>query len=127
MNFLKRQLEDPARFARIKRWFYISLVVIVVAEVLVLLAPIVFPNSIPSPPGQTNTGTDVDTEQKTTGQEDLDPAIITTVEEHHHFWFEKWIPAWGSLYGLASCVAIIVVSKFLGKVWLMRREDHYDA
>ena len=28
---------------------------------------------------------------------------------------------------LASCVAIIVVSKLFGKVWLMRREDYYDA
>jgi hypothetical protein len=43
-----------------------------------------------------------------------------------HFWFE-WIPAWGSLYGLISCVVIIVVSKFLGKTWLMRREDYYDS
>ena len=43
-----------------------------------------------------------------------------------HYWFER-IPGWGSLYGLVSCVAIIVVSKFLGKVWLMRREDHYDS
>ena len=46
--------------------------------------------------------------------------------EDHHFSFEGW-PAFGSLYGLISCVAIIVVSKFLGKVWLMRREDHYDS
>ncbi len=45
---------------------------------------------------------------------------------HPHFWFEH-IPAFGSLYGLASCVAIIVVSKFLGKKWLMRREDYYDS
>ena len=43
-----------------------------------------------------------------------------------HFWFER-IPAWGSLYGLVSCMAIIVVSKFLGKVWLMRGEDYYDC
>lgn len=44
---------------------------------------------------------------------------------HPHFAFER-IPAWGSLYGLASCVAIIVVSKLIGKAWLMRPEDHYD-
>ena len=43
-----------------------------------------------------------------------------------HFWFESW-PAFGSIYGLVSCIAIIVVSKFLGKVWLMRREDYYDS
>ena len=45
---------------------------------------------------------------------------------HAHFTFEQ-IPAWGSLYGLISCVAIILVSKLIGKVWLMRREDHYDS
>ena len=45
---------------------------------------------------------------------------------HPHFSFESW-PAWGSLYGLVSCVAIIVVSKLIGKVWLMRREDYYDS
>ena len=45
--------------------------------------------------------------------------------EDPHFWFEG-IPAWGSLYGLISCVAIIVVSKLIGKAGLMRREDHYD-
>ena len=95
MNFLERQLEDPVRFARIKRCFYIILVVTVLAEGLVLLAPIILPKLFHS-------------------------------EGHHHFWFES-IPAWGSLYGLVSCVLIIVISKFLGKVWLMRREDHYDS
>lgn len=44
---------------------------------------------------------------------------------HPHFDFEK-LPAFGSLYGLVSCVLIIVVSKLLGKLWLMRREDYYD-
>ena len=43
-----------------------------------------------------------------------------------HFSFEDF-PAWGSLYGLVSCVAIIVVSKLIGKLWLMRREDYYDS
>jgi len=44
---------------------------------------------------------------------------------HHPFGFES-IPAWASLYGLISCVAIIVISKFIGVVWLMKREDFYD-
>jgi hypothetical protein len=43
-----------------------------------------------------------------------------------HFWFED-LPAWGSLYGLVSCVAIIVVSKLLGKLWLTRPENYYDS
>jgi hypothetical protein len=44
---------------------------------------------------------------------------------HPHFRFEN-LPGFGSLYGLISCVLIIVVSKLLGKLWLMRREDYYD-
>lgn len=43
-----------------------------------------------------------------------------------HFSFED-LPAWGALYGLVSCVAIIVLSKLLGKVWLMRQENYYDS
>jgi hypothetical protein len=46
--------------------------------------------------------------------------------DHAHFWFED-LPAWGSIYGLISCVVIILVSKLLGKLWLMRREDYYDS
>lgn len=45
--------------------------------------------------------------------------------DHAHFAFER-LPCWGSLYGFVSCVAIIVASKFVGKAWLMRREDHYE-
>ena len=41
------------------------------------------------------------------------------------FWFEK-LPAWESAYGLISCVVIIVGSKLIGKLWLMKREDYYD-
>jgi hypothetical protein len=46
-------------------------------------------------------------------------------EGEAHFLIENF-PAWGSLYGLLSCVAIIIVSKLIGKLWLMRREDYYD-
>jgi len=46
--------------------------------------------------------------------------------DHGHFWFED-LPAWGSLYGLVSCVVIVLVSKLLGKLWLMRRETYYDS
>ncbi len=44
---------------------------------------------------------------------------------HSHFAFERF-PAWGSIYGFVSCVAIIVVSKLIGKAWLVRPEDHHD-
>lgn len=106
MNFLERQLEDPVRFTRIKRWFYVGLAAVALAEIVLPLMGHLL---------------------KLVFQALNLPALAETFDVHPpHFWFE-WIPAWGSLYGLASCVAIIVVSKFLGKVWLMRREDYYDS
>ena len=87
MNFLERQIENPVRFARIKRGFYVGLVVVALAEIVL---PMVFHGG------------------------------------HSHFSFESF-PAWGSLYGLVSCAAIIIVSKLIGKAWLMRREDYYDS
>jgi hypothetical protein len=86
MSFLEKHLEDPARFARVKHWFYAGLAVVALAEIVL---PHVFPGG------------------------------------ESHFWFED-LPAWGSLYGFGSCVAIIVVSKLIGKLWLMRREGYYD-
>lgn len=86
MSFLQRQLEDPVRFARIKRWSIVALVVIAASEIAL---PLVFHGG------------------------------------HHAFAFEGF-PAWGSLYGLVSCVLIIVVSKLIGKLWLMRGEDYFD-
>ncbi len=87
MSFLQRQLEDPVRLGRLKRWCYVGLAVVVLAEIGL---PLIFHRG------------------------------------HPHFSFES-LPAWGSLYGLISCVAIIVVSKLIGKAWLMRREDYYDS
>ena len=86
MNFLERHLEDPVRFVRIRRVFYVVLAVVALAEIVL---PLIFRG------------------------------------DEHHFSFESF-PAWGSIYGLISCVAIIVVSKLIGKAWLMRREDYYD-
>ena len=87
MSFLQRQLEDPVRFQRLKRLFYLSLALVLLAE---LLLPLLLHGG------------------------------------HHHFAFEGW-PAFGSVYGLVSCVLIIVVSKFIGKRLLMRKEDYYDS
>ncbi len=89
MSFLGRQLEDPVRFKRVKLWFYVGLVGVVAAEIVL---PLVFHGGHAGDP---------------------------------HFSFESWL-AWGSLYGFISCVAIIVLSKLIGKAWLMRPEDYYD-
>ena len=86
MNRLEKQLQDPVRFSRLKRWFYVGLAVAALAEAIL-------------------------------------PHIFGGRESHFSF---EALPAWGSLYGLVSCVVIIVVSKLIGKLWLMRREDYYD-
>ncbi len=58
----------------------------------------------------------------------LSDAILPRIlrPEPAHFWFED-LPAWGSMYGLVSCVLIIVVSKLIGRLGVMRREDYYDS
>jgi hypothetical protein len=86
VSFLEKQLGDPMRLARIRRWFYAGLALVALAEIVL-------------------------------------PYIFGGGESH--FSFEDF-PAWGSLYGFISCVVIIVVSKLIGKLGLMRREDYYD-
>lgn len=44
---------------------------------------------------------------------------------HGHFSFEA-LPAFGSIFGFITCVLIILVSKFIGHLWLMKKEDYYD-
>ena len=106
MNFLERQLTDQVRFARLKRWFYIGLAVVALVEIILLMCHLL---------------------ELLLSALKL-PALAEMFHVHPaHFWFEQWIPAWGSLYGLASCMAIILVSKYIGKKWLMRREDYYDS
>ena len=114
MNFLEKQLEDPIRFIRIKRWYYVGLAGVFLAEIFL---PLIFQLI------------------KLSFELASLPVVAEMFHTHQpHFWFEsfpsgKFSPKlpWGSVYGVVSCIAIIVVSKFLGKVWLMRREDYYDS
>jgi|GEM_PF-670731 len=46
--------------------------------------------------------------------------------DHHDRFFWESLPAAGAIYGLFSCVVIVVVSKFLGYSFLYRPEDYYD-
>ncbi|MGB9730739.1 MULTISPECIES: hypothetical protein [Calditerrivibrio] len=47
------------------------------------------------------------------------------VEKHPHYGWENLFGAY-ALYGFFSCVLIVIVSKFLGKLWLQKPEDYYD-
>lgn len=44
-------------------------------------------------------------------------------KEAKHVWE---IPTFFAWYGLLGCIAIILISKALGKRWLQRPEDYYD-
>jgi len=44
---------------------------------------------------------------------------------YDRFFWES-LPGAGAVYGLFSCVVIVVVSKFLGYKFLYRSEDYYD-
>lgn len=42
-----------------------------------------------------------------------------------HWW--SYVPAFYILWGFVGCVAIIYISKWLGKLFIQRKEDYYDA
>lgn len=44
--------------------------------------------------------------------------------EHHGWW--SAIPGWWSIFGAAGCAAIVIVSKWLGHVFLQKDEDFYE-
>ncbi len=44
----------------------------------------------------------------------------------HDYWWTH-IPLFFILYGFLGCVLIIVASKALGKLFLQKKEDYYDA
>lgn len=46
-------------------------------------------------------------------------------KDHVHTALEK-IPAFWSIFGLVSCVVIVVFSKWFGHLGIMKRENYYD-
>jgi len=53
--------------------------------------------------------------------------IIDIVMPRHHLtFFWDSIPGFSSFYGFISCVVIIIVSKFAGRIWLQKKENYYD-
>ncbi len=48
------------------------------------------------------------------------------VPRHHVYFVGDEIPGFWGLFGLLACMLIIVVSKWLGHVWLFRPEDYYE-
>ena len=45
---------------------------------------------------------------------------------HGEGWWHD-VPGFELVFGFLGCVAIVIGSKALGKVWLQRRERHYEG
>ena len=52
-------------------------------------------------------------------------ALDFVIHRHSYFAWEG-IPGFFVFYGFLSCVAVVAVSKVLGKLWLKREEGYYD-
>ena len=48
------------------------------------------------------------------------------IERQHIEFFWDMVPGFSAFYGFISCAVIIVVSKAVGRAWLMKKEDYYD-
>lgn len=42
-----------------------------------------------------------------------------------HFWWQT-IPVFDVVFGFIGCIVIILVSKWIGHLWLMKDEGYYD-
>ena len=50
---------------------------------------------------------------------------FTVLSDHKKHWWNS-IPAFYILWGFFSCVAIVYVSKWLGKLFIFKAEDYYE-
>ncbi len=44
---------------------------------------------------------------------------------HPHFWWQK-IPIFDTVFGFLGCIIIVLFSKWIGHIWLMKSERYYD-
>jgi hypothetical protein len=52
-------------------------------------------------------------------------AVDQITGSEHDYWFSG-IPGFWVAFGFAGCVAIILLSKWYGKLWVQRSEDYYS-
>lgn len=51
---------------------------------------------------------------------------VLFVHHHVHYWWHGFI-GFDIIYGFVGCVAIIVVSKGLGKLFVQRQENYWEG
>jgi hypothetical protein len=54
-------------------------------------------------------------------------AEVVTHDAGHDVFPWHAVPGFDLAYGAAGCVAIVVLSKALGKAWLQRDEDYWET
>lgn len=57
------------------------------------------------------------------------PIVLLDLIYRHHAPVESWwhgTPAFDLVYGFIGCVGIILISKWIGHVWLQRGENYYQ-
>ncbi len=54
---------------------------------------------------------------------DATPALV---DKHHAHTKPEHFPGFWSVFGFVACALIVLVSKWLGHLFLMKREDYYD-
>lgn len=47
------------------------------------------------------------------------------VRSHAESWWQG-IPGFFAIFGLVFCIVIVLASKFLGHLWLQKKEDYYN-
>ena len=52
--------------------------------------------------------------------------LVVHLHHHHDAWWNH-VPGFYAAYGFLGCAAIVLVSKWLGSVFLQKPEDYYDA
>jgi hypothetical protein len=55
----------------------------------------------------------------------LGAGLLLPMERHHGGWWDE-VPLFHGIYGFLGCAVIVIVSKLLGKLFIQKREDHYD-
>jgi hypothetical protein len=52
--------------------------------------------------------------------------IVYRQHGHAVFWWQS-LPVFDLVYGLAGCVGLVLVAKWLGHAWLQRDENYYGG
>ena len=50
---------------------------------------------------------------------------VTGYDKHPYFKWETW-PGFYAVYGFVACVLLVLVSKYILRPLVMRKEDYYD-